>query len=288
MRLTLALITTILFTTTTTALAASPVWEVKKDNSIAYLGGTCHLLRDSDYPLPAAFDLAYGQASTIVLETDIGELNSPEIQKKMMAALFYSDGRTLQDALSPKAWQALVRYCEKTGVPIGALQPMKPPMVALTLLALELQKIGVTRTGVDQFFYDKAQADGKRIAGLETAEEQIGFLAAMGKGMEDELIEQSLSELRQTGTIFNKILDAWRQGDEKELIGLLIEDIRKNYPEIYQTLIAGRNRKWLPEIERLLATPEKELVLMGAAHLVGPDGIIEGLKKRGYQVKQLD
>lgn len=74
-------------------------------------GGPCHLLRDSDYPLPAAFDLAYGQAAAVFLETDIGALNSPEIQKKMAAELFYDDGRSLQEAPSPKTWQTLGVYC---------------------------------------------------------------------------------------------------------------------------------------------------------------------------------
>lgn len=273
---------------TSAALAASPVWEVKSSDSVAYLGGTCHILRESDYPLPAAFDLAYGRSAAVVLETDIGRMNSPEIQQKMMAEMLYKDGGSLQDSLSPETWQALAEYCEKSGIPLDLLRQMKPSMAVMTLLTLELRKIGVTSTGVDLFFYERAKAEGKKIVGLETVEEQIGFLSVMGKGLEDQMIEQSLAELSQTGAIFVDLIDAWRQGDEKQLIGLLVEETRKNFPEIYQVLIAGRNLAWIPEIESLLATPETELILVGAAHLVGPDGIIEALIKRGYQVTKLD
>jgi hypothetical protein len=261
---------------------------VKRGDSVAYLGGTCHLLRDSDFPLPAAFDVAFRQSAAVVFETDIGELQSPEFQQKLMAALFYRDGRSLPDDLSPEAYQALQRYCEKAGFPVAMLHPMKPAMAVLTLVTLELQKLGITEAGADQIFYDKAVTEGKKIEGLETVDEQLDFLAVMGKGMEDSLIEQSLAELSRTGAVFKEIIEAWKRGDEKELGRFLVESTRKDFPEVYQTLLVNRNAKWLPKIEKLLATPERELVLVGAAHLVGGDGLIESLKKRGYEVRQLD
>lgn len=270
------------------ALAASPVWEVKSGDSITYLGGTCHALRDGDFPLPAGFDRAYRQSATVVFETDIGELESPEFQQKMMTELIHRDGRSLQDDLSPQAYQALKAYCEETGLQVTALHTMKPPLVVLTFVSYELQKLGVTQSGVDHFYYAKAKTDGKRTEGLETAEEQLGFLAVLGKGMADELIQQSLAELGQTGAIFTTLLDAWKRGDEEELYRLLAESNRKDFPEIYQALFVARNEKWLPRIESLLVTPEKELVLVGAGHLVGPDGLIESLKKKGYEVRQLE
>jgi hypothetical protein len=285
-KLAFALIANLLFALP--AYAAAPVWEVKRGDSVAYLGGTCHLLRDSDFPLPAAFDVAFRQSAAVVFETDIGELQSPEFQQKMMAVLFYRDGRSLLDDLSPEAYQALQRYCEKAGLPVAILHPMKPAMVVLTLITLELQKLGITEAGADKIFYDKAMAEGKKIEGLETTDQQLGFLAVMGQGMEDSLIEQSLAELSRTGAIFKEIIEAWKRGDEKELNRFLVESTRKDFPKIYQTLFVARNAKWLPKIEKLLATPERELVLVGAAHLVGGDGLIESLKKKGYEVKQLD
>jgi hypothetical protein len=270
------------------ALAASPVWEVKSGDSVVYVGGTCHILRDSDFPLPAGFDLAYRQSATIIFETDIGELESPAFRQKMMSELFYRDGRSLTDDLSPAAYTALKSYCEKAGLPVSALHPMKPAMVALTLVAYELQKLGFTQAGVDQFFYARAKEDGKRIEGLETTEEQLDFLSVLGKGMEDELIEQSLAELGWTGPIFEDLIGAWKRGDEKEMSRFLVEATREDFPEIYQTLFVKRNAKWLPRIEKFLATPEKELVLVGVGHLVSSKGLIEDLRKRGYEVSQLD
>jgi uncharacterized protein YbaP (TraB family) len=106
--------------------------------------------------------------------------------------------------------------------------------------------------------------------------------------MEDELIEQSLAELSRTGAIFEDLIGAWKRGDEKEMSRFLVESTRNEFPEIYQTLFVTRNAKWLPRIEKFLHTPEKELVLVGAGHLVDSEGLIESLRKRGYEVKQLD
>ncbi len=64
--------------------------------------------------------------------------------------------------------------------------------------------------------------------------------------------------------------------------------MKKDYPDLYETLLAGRNREWLPEIERYLQTPQKEFILVGAGHLVGEDGIIEHLRRLGYRINKFD
>jgi len=48
-----------------------------------------------------------------------------------------------------------------------------------------------------------------------------------------------------------------------------------------------RNLKWMPQIEAMLRDSDREFVLVGAAHLVGEDGLLEMLQARGYDVSQL-
>ena len=78
-----------------------------------------------------------------------------------------------------------------------------------------------------------------------------------------------------------------RDGDDGAMAELMIGDVKEKYPDIYRDLFKGRNDKWLPEIEKLFLTPEKEFVLVGSAHLVGEDGIIEALRDRGYKIKKI-
>jgi len=80
-------------------------------------------------------------------------------------------------------------------------------------------------------------------------------------------------------------VQAWLKGDGGALEPLLLESM-KAYPEIYQNLIVGRNRRWVPQIENMLGQNGDTMVVVGAAHLVGKDGVVEMLKERGYKVEQ--
>lgn len=62
-------------------------------------------------------------------------------------------------------------------------------------------------------------------------------------------------------------------------------NMRKETPQVYQQLLIARNQAWLPKIEKLFATPEVELVLVGSLHLSSKDGLLAHLKKRGYKIK---
>ena len=80
---------------------------------------------------------------------------------------------------------------------------------------------------------------------------------------------------------------AWRAGDLETLERLSGVPMREQSPEFYQTLLVQRNEAWLPQIESMVASTEVELVLVGALHLAGEDGLLAMLTRRGYTVRQL-
>ena len=65
----------------------------------------------------------------------------------------------------------------------------------------------------------------------------------------------------------------------------MLQDV-KDDPLMYQRLLVERNRNWLPRIEALFARPRPAFVVVGAAHLVGPDGLIAMLRAKGVRVDQ--
>ena len=268
--------------------ADTSLWKVQLHTSVTYLGGTCHVLREADYPLPEEFAKAYEDSDIIVFETEIGELNSLGTQEMIIRKGIYNDGLSLDKVLSHKTYDTLRRYCESLGIQVSSLNKLKPSLVVLTLLGLELQKMGVDQTGVDSYFYHKATMEGKKVEGLESVKEQIEFVLSMGRGNEDDFIEHSIKDLKKTKQIINELIAAWKQGDEVKLYEVFVAQMKKDYPDLYETLLAGRNREWLPEIERYLQTPQKEFILVGAGHLVGEDGIIEHLRRRGYKINKFD
>jgi len=275
------------FTLSLQAFADTSLWKVEMNGSVAYLAGTCHVLRKSDYPLPAEFEKVYRDAEMIVFEACLDKMKDPKTVQVMIQNGLYSDGSTLEKHLSGKAYKALKEYCEGVGIPVTSISRMKPWMAVLTLLSLELKKIGVSESGVDEHFYKKAVAEGKKIEALESVEKQVEFISLMGKGYEDDFVLYSVRDLKQTRAIVSEIISIWKNGDERKLERLFSEQMKKECPELYELILVERNHNWLPAIEGFLDTPEKELVLVGVAHLVGEDGLIALLRKRGYRIEKV-
>ncbi len=269
------------------SVAETSVWRVSDGNNTVYLGGTVHLLRPSDYPLPEEYEQAYQASSELYFETDISSMSDLSVQAQMLQQLTYSDGRTLKTVLSEDAFTALEDYTATIGMPLVMLEQFKPGMIISTLQVLEFQRIGFTPQGVDAFFNTRALGDAKDIGALETIEEQIGFLAAMGEGNESEFILLSLEDLENTNALMEEMITAWRNGDERALQKLFVDDMQQRARELFDSLLRQRNLRWMPQIEAMFEDLDTEFVLVGAAHLIGGEGLVQLLQGKGYEVSQL-
>ncbi|SFX05174.1 TraB/GumN family protein [Marinospirillum alkaliphilum] len=264
-------------------LAESSVWKVQRGNSVVYLAGTLHLLRQQDLPLPEAFDRAYAQSDRLVFEVELQTLTDPAAQQQMMAMMMYRDGTTLRQNLRPEVYQQLNDHLRSVGLPMGQLERFRPQMIILNISMMELQKLGVTQEGVDFIFHRRALRDGKRTAALESLNQQLHYLATMGEGHENELVIQTLDHLHEMPALIDDMIAAWRSGSRDEL-HQLINASTQAVPGVYETLLVQRNLNWLPQIEAMFGSPHTEMVLVGAGHLVGPDGLLALLERRGYRV----
>ncbi len=272
------------------AVAGSSVWVVTGANgSVTYLGGTCHLLRQSDHPLPKGYALAYQDADVLVFETDLDQLQAPQFQQLLMQRAMYTDGTTLDKVLSAATYNQLNAACAKAGIPLAQLKNFKPFMVYLTLLGLELQKMGVNpQSGVDAFYHAKATTDGKPTQGLESVEAQMNFITTMADGIEDRFIIHGLKDLQRVNQLIEELITTWKTGDETKLQQFFLKDMINDFPKLYKKLVIDRNADWMPQIKSYITTPPKEFILVGVAHLVGPEGVVARLKRQGYKVVKVD
>ena len=270
-----------------TGNAGSTVWQINSGVSTLYLAGTIHMLRTQDYPLPEQFDRVYKSSDSLIFETDIGQLKDPLTQSRIQRALVYSDGDSLKQHISDPLYQRLVQRWQEAGLPPMLLRFIKPGGVVMTLTMAELNKIGVDTVGIDEHFHQLAIRDRKPVKGLESIDTQISYLAGMGQGNEEAFLEQTFTELEQSREFMNELIAAWRQGDRAELEKLVVKDMQEQFPALYQSLLVERNRSWLPQIETMLQDQSIELVLVGAGHLVGEDGLLQQLKDQGYGVEQV-
>ena len=269
------------------AIADTSVWSVRSGDNVIYLGGTVHLLRPSDFPLPDEFEQAYQASSELYFEADIGSMNDLAVQAQMLQQLTYRDERTLRTVLNDEAYTALSAYTATAGLPIAMLEKFKPGLLVSTLQVLVFQGMGFTPQGVDAFFHARAVDDGKAEGELETIQEQIGFIAAMGEGNESEFILLSLEDLAETAELMEGMIGAWRSGDVEGLSELFVEDLKVEAPELYDSLLLQRNLKWIPQIDSMLLDADTEFVLVGAAHIVGKNGLLDLLSQQGYEINQL-
>jgi len=266
------------------AWAASPVYEISKGKQKLYLAGTIHVLRPRDFPLPAEFDAAYRQAQVIVFETDIQKVQTPEFGQRFAQAMLLPDNKTLKDVLAPDVWASLQQYATQNQYPLSQTMMYNPAMMSIMISMGELKKLGVGE-GAD-FFYDKAaRIDKKTIKGLETEEDVLAYMKTFGAADGNEVIRSTLKDAREMRGMMETLITQWRAGDLNALDKSLGQQMRTEMADGYQALVIERNKKWLPQIEAMLETPEVEMVLVGTLHLSGTDGLLEQLKRAGYKIK---
>ena len=278
---------------TCVAWAQPPVpllWKVSDADNSVYLLGSMHLLTEADYPLASAVDAAFADSAQLVFEIAPDQLDPAHLAQTMLHAATRSDGKTLQQSLPMPTWKALQAYAQTQGIVVAALQNYKAWFVALMVMMGESQKAGVNPAlGLDQHFMQRAAQAGKATAGLESAESQIALFDGMGAQAQLQFLQEALADAPHTQTQMDELLVAWRQADEAALERLGLKDLRRDYPALYQSVNLARNRAWLPRIEALLRDSHRDnaLVVVGALHLLGDDGLVRQLVRKGYRVQRL-
>lgn len=268
--------------------AESSVWKISDDqNHTLYLGGTFHLLRSTDFPLPPEFDVAYQHADYVVFETDLSLTHSAAFQQMMAQKMLLPPTQTLSNKLSPKIYQTLKNYVESQGYPMGVFERMQPWAVSLTLSQLKLSTIGVNQEGVDGYYLQCSIRDKRPQRFLESIEEQLHILSLIGEEEEDAVILQTIKEMRELPMMISWMVQEWREGKTERLEHELVDEMRQESPKMYRTVLKQRNDAWMPKLILMLHEKKRGFVLVGAMHLLGSDGLLEQFRKRGYKIELL-
>ena len=271
--------------TTQSRPAKSFLWKVESGSKVLYLAGSVHALTADVYPLNPVFERAFAAADTLVEEIDLAEGDLLTLGPMLLAKGMYQDGRTFDSAVS-KETLALVLKRLDSPMAQQLIRGMKPWMVMLMLTAMQVQQAGLdVNLGLDKYFFDKARAARKTVVGLETAESQIDRFDQMPEPLQEQLLRSAVEDLDTQSKELGTIVTAWQRGDAPLLERTLLAGF-KQYPAAYQSLIVERNNNWMPQLEQCLARETPCLVVVGAAHLVGSDGLLALLQKRGYRVEQ--
>jgi uncharacterized protein len=271
----------------TSAETHSFIWRATNPQGAVYLVGSVHLLTKDFYPLDPVLETAYKDSSLLVEEVDMGDMLAPDAQMTLLTRGMLPAGQSLDRVVSPATMALVTQKVSALGLPMEPLKQFKPWMLALQLLGLEWLKAGFDADlGLDKHFYDLAKNDNKPVQGLETVEFQIAQFDGMPMTEQDHLLSESLKEMDTEQASVATLAEAWRAGDAPAVERVVLQDLRSD-PPMYQRLLVDRNRTWLPKIEALFARAGRTFIVVGAAHLVGPDGLLQMLKARGYGIEQM-
>lgn len=263
------------------------LWRVQGGENIVYILGSIHLLKRGSAALKPVVQEVFGKSQRLVLEIDLLKEGPEKFQQLLAQKGVNLDGKMLEEQLAPETYAMAAQKAAGLGVDIKLMAPFKPWVVALTLVVMQLQKLGYDPSlGIDHQLAQRAKQANKPVSGLETAEFQMDLFNQLTAAQQDSFLRQSLLEMDQLEQTVDDMVGAWQSGDVERGEKLFLESMRA-YPELKDRVLDARNRRWLPQLEALLKQSQDVLVVVGTAHLVGPNGVIELLKARGYKLEQM-
>ena len=266
-----------------------PLWKVSGHGNSMYLLGSFHMLRPGDHPLARPAQAAFDTATEVVFELAPEEATSPTLALTMLQAAQRRGAGTLEQDLGPALWARLQAHARGGGLAPAQLSGFEPWFLGIMLSVTELQRHGFEPAlGLDRRLMEAAARAGKRTGGLETAAEQIHALSGMELAVQVQMLEQTLDQIETGPELLEGMYSAWRRGDAEQLWQQMGADLQREHPQLYRRINVVRNEAWLPQIERRLREGQGDvLVVVGALHLLGEDGLAERLRAKGYRVERV-
>ena len=264
------------------------LWAVEGEHNTVWLLGSVHVLRAGDATLPTAAEEAFDDAEQIVMEVDLdgADADPLALATAMQSQALLPEGQTLRSVLGSD-YAAMNAQARQSGIDLASLDPFAPWLVAMAVLDQEMARRGyLPEHGVEQTLARRAARQGKPIEGLETAAEQFAMLASMPLPTQKRFLQMTLDESAELDQELADMLAAWRTGNTAALAAMLEEE-SQTFPDLYRRLTIERNRAWVQQIDRMLDSRDDYLVVVGAMHLVGPESVVDLLRRRGHRVTQL-
>lgn len=268
------------------SMADAPfLWEVQGAKARHYLLGSVHVLPPSARPLPAALDAAYAASRVLLVETNLDALATPEIQNLMLGAAREDRPGGLQGRIGKSLYGKLQKRAGALGMPTPVCDAFRAWFCALALELYPLQQANFSMEyGIDQHYFSMARDDARPIVFLETPQFQINLFTQMPEALSKQMLAATLDESTYDSQSPEELNRIWRAGDVASM-EKVVKDMREKFPALYARLVAERNRAWLSVLTEQFKSETPALVVVGAAHFVGPEGLLALLKSHGIEAR---
>jgi uncharacterized protein YbaP (TraB family) len=269
------------------AQAAPAMWEVRDKDSVVYLFGSMHVLAPNVRWRTRTFDHAYAAADRVWFEAraDVG----PDRIQALVDLYGVDPDRSLTEKLSPTALATLRPVLDRDGVPLERVERLRPWAAAMMLSVAPMTHAGGSvASGVDVATTQRARIAEKPIETFETLEQQLRIFADLPEQAEltylDDVAREQLSPPRD-GVDLER---AWLKGDMTRLGASLVNHMKTERPDLYRALLQRRNLAWADRLDAVMRQGQgTDLVVVGALHMAGNEGLPALMKARGYAVRRI-
>jgi uncharacterized protein len=267
------------------ARAEPAMWVIRDSDSTIYLIGTLHILKHDTEWNAEKVKKTVKESTELWLE--VADFDNQNAMVGLVSKLGMDAEHRLSSKLNDEQKQKLAKIAGAFGMPSATLEPMRPWMAAVLLAEMQLLKAGYDpKAGVETALKAQAVAEGDKVRGFETAEEQLHMLADMPEADQIAFLVTMLDDLEKGMDLVEQLARAWIAGDTGTIARLSDDDMKKEAPNVYRKLIVERNIAWSEKIAAMLKGSGVQQIAVGAAHLAGPDSVQAQLAKRGIKVER--
>jgi uncharacterized protein YbaP (TraB family) len=254
-------------------------WHVQGKSNSVYILGVIYSMNKDFYRLDARIEKAFDSCKTLDVETDTAAFNANSFQQKAADLGTYPPGDFVTNHIGKEVSRLLSSYVALDSR-YSVLYTVRPWLGVGYIRFWQMQELGNQETNsVEAYFLQKARAARKSIEELGRADNQLDLLASLSNPEQEEMLGAAL--LPDFKPRWVRAQMALTDGNVKGVETLISEDARR-MPRLYAKLIVERNSRWLTEIEKHLTTGENTFAVLPLANLLGPDGLIKMLQKKGY------
>lgn len=270
------------------AWAKGFLWKVEGGAAPLYLVGVLPALPSKVRPVPYKFDRAYAETQVLVFTTDLNAVDGPELQKAMVQAGLYSNGETMHQRWPKDLIASFKDAANELRAPLGKFAGARPWLAALGLEMYMYDHAGFSsRNNMAHILYQRALMGGKSIITLNTPADQQSQYTSLPDSLAQNYLRATLAQLDEVSYSAKDVLELWNDSDVGDLEDLQ-SIVKDDYPAIFSRFITRPNRRWLPTILDLLRQGKAAMVVVGAVHIPGDNGLIAALRKGGYKVKLVE
>lgn len=265
------------------------VWWISSESGGAFLMGSVHLGNDAIYPLDSSIEEAFEMANNLVVEVDMSNVDTITTTQLLMEYGTYPEGDGLKGNLSEDLYNRLNAIFGELGISILMMDRFRPWVISTLIEEMQVEEMGYSAEyGIDMYFIKKVKEETKNIIELETAEYQLELLSSFSDELMIAVIEDIVDH-PSTQEDMDRLFNAWEDGDIILFESVVFDDIADTpmFEPYYDKVYNERNYKMAEKIEEFIADDQVYFIIVGAAHLVGEEGLLSILEDRGYEVTQL-